>query len=203
MPPASAWSFGPTPTLSTTRLTLEPLHREHASALFNGLSDPALYRYLSDTPPADLASIAERIARIAGGQSPGAADLWCDWMIRRNTDGRLVGTVQATLEADMPDVALIGIIVFPPFWHQRIGTDALACLLDCLFGHYGCRAAEARIDTRNFWSLALFTGQGFVTTALLPDVDFFAGQTSDEFTLSLDRTGWHGRRTAGPTPWPR
>jgi RimJ/RimL family protein N-acetyltransferase len=186
-----------TPVLRTRRYTLEPLQIHHARALCRGLSQPGLYRYLPDRDPRDLGGVTAQIRAILRGRSPDGDDIWCNWMIRRNADAACIGTLQATIEhAAKPRVArrtvLIGYMVFPPFWRQGGGTEAVGGMLDCLFDRYRCSAAEALVDTRNTGSLALLATLGFRVEARTDDADFFAGETSHELTLSLDRSAWRG-----------
>ncbi len=183
-----------TPRLRTARLTLEPFCAAHAGAMLEGLSDPALYRYLPDRPPADIDEIAQRHGRMIAG--PIGPDRWCNWIVRRDADSRCLGTVQLTIAGAGDDAGrgLVGIMIFPAFWRQGVGREALAAMLDCLFDDYGCHAADALVDTRNAASIALFSGLGFRIAGRLEDADFFDGQTSHEYELVLDRADWPSRR---------
>ena len=194
------------PVLRSARLTLEPLRPEHVPALFDGLSDPALYRFIPDRPPASPAELSGRLAEPGSGRSPDNADIWCSWMIRLG--GSYVGTVQATIEQAAGDQAgnqvgrepatgLVGIMVFPPFWRRGIATEALHCLLDCLFERYDCHVAAALVDTRNDPSLGLFARLGFETVRTILDADFFDGRISHEVELALTRAAWNARERAG------
>ena len=190
------------PVLRSPWLTLEPLHPDHAGALFAGLSDPALYRFLSERPPASLAELSRRLAEPEPERSVDGADLWCGWMVRHD-DGTCVGTVQATIEQAAEQAGgelatgLVGIMVFPPFWRRGIATEALSCLLDCLFERYDCDLAAALVDTRNDASLALFARLGFETARVILDADFFDDRISHEVELVLPRAGWLGRDRIG------
>lgn len=205
------------PVLRSPRLTLEPLRPDHVPALFDGLSDPALYRFIPDRPPASPAELSRRIAEPGSGRSPDGADIWCSWMIRHGAT--YVGTVQATIEqageqagdqagnqagdqagrraggqaGREPATGLLGIMVFPPFWRRGIAIEALRCLLDCLFERYDCHVAAALVDTRNDPSLGLFARLGFETVRTILDADFFDDRISHEVELALTRAAWHAR----------
>lgn len=178
------------PLLRTDRLTLEPVRVSHAVEMLPGLSDPGLYRYLPDQPPSCLGELEARYRRWAVGQSPDGADLWCNWIVRHTADGRCVGTTQATLTDfhSRSGRALIGYMILPTEWRRGFGREAVTAMLDCLFDHYGCLAADALVDTRNTASLALLIGLGFTIDGLIPDADFFDGAGSDEYALSLERS---------------
>ena len=181
---------GRTPLLRTPRLILEPLCVDHAGPMLAGLSDPALYRYLPDRPPADADEVAQRFARMIAG--PAGPDLWRNWVVRRTDDPTCLGTVQLTIAGAGPAAGrgLVGIMIFPAFWRQGIGREALAAMLDCLFEGHDGQAADALVDTRNEGSLALFSGLGFRIAGRREDADFFDGQTSHEYELVLDRADW-------------
>ena len=183
----------PTPLLHSARLTLEPLRPDHAPLMLAGLSDPELYRYLSDRPPADADEIEARSMRILAG--PDGADRWCNWIVRRSVDARCLGTVQATIAGAGEEAGrgLVGIMIFQRFWRRGIGREALAVVLDWLFGSGRCHAADALVDTRNAASRALFEGLGFQRVGRIQDADFFDGQPSHEDELALDRAAWRSR----------
>ncbi|MGI4746743.1 MAG: GNAT family N-acetyltransferase [Janthinobacterium lividum] len=174
---------------------MEPLRVDHAGEMFEGLTDPALYRFLADRPPVDLDALQARYRQIATGRSPDDADLWCNWIIRRDMDGRCLGLVQATLAASGGDAgnALIGYMIFPQFWRQGVATEAIAGMLDCLFERYRCHLAEAIVDTRNDASLILLARLGFEIVGRVQDADFFGGAPSHEYELALHQAGWKAR----------
>ncbi|MEW2128964.1 GNAT family N-acetyltransferase [Streptomyces sp. NPDC005435] len=87
----------PTPTpLATPRLHLEPLRVGHAREAFVFLDDTRLHTWTGGAPDT-LPELEARYARQVVGESPDGARGWLNWLLRRRADGRLVGTVQATL----------------------------------------------------------------------------------------------------------
>ena len=83
--------------LRSARLTLEPLRVEHASEAFEVLDDPRLHTYTGGEP-ASRDELDARFAHQVVGCSRDGSQGWLNWMLRRQDTGRLVGTVQATLE---------------------------------------------------------------------------------------------------------
>ena len=63
--------------------------------------DVALHAFTGGSP-ASADELRSRYARQVAGHSPDGGQGWLNWLLRRLDDGRLVGTVQATLhrEAD-------------------------------------------------------------------------------------------------------
>ncbi|MEV0410361.1 GNAT family N-acetyltransferase [Streptomyces sp. NPDC050448] len=82
--------------LRTPRLSLEPLRTEHAQEAFPVLDDVRLHTWTGGEP-SSLEELQARYARQSPGRSPDGSQGWLNWMLRRVEDGRLVGTVQATL----------------------------------------------------------------------------------------------------------
>ncbi|MDT0302471.1 GNAT family N-acetyltransferase [Streptomonospora wellingtoniae] len=93
-PPSAEW---PTAVpLATERLRLEPLRVEHAREAFAVFKDVRLHTWTGGEP-ASLDELTARYRRQAVGRSPDGTQGWLNWMLRRDADGLLVGTVQATL----------------------------------------------------------------------------------------------------------
>ncbi|TWV30693.1 GNAT family N-acetyltransferase [Streptomyces misionensis] len=84
-----------TPVL-TPRLRLEPLRVQHAPEAVTVLDDVRLHAWTGGSP-CTLEELEARYRRQAAGRSPDGRHGWLNWMLRRLADGRLVGTVQATL----------------------------------------------------------------------------------------------------------
>ncbi|MEU6243517.1 GNAT family N-acetyltransferase [Streptomyces sp. NPDC047024] len=84
------------PPLTTPRLHLDPLRAEHAREAFAFLDDVRLHVWTGGVPDT-LAELEARYVRQAKGCSADGSQGWLNWMLRRRADGRLVGTVQATL----------------------------------------------------------------------------------------------------------
>ena len=82
--------------MATVRLRLEPLSVEHAREAFPVFDDVRLHVWTGGSP-CSLEQLEARYRRQSAGQSPDGTRGWLNWMLRRVSDGRLVGTVQATL----------------------------------------------------------------------------------------------------------
>ncbi|MER7466160.1 GNAT family N-acetyltransferase [Streptomyces sp. NPDC097981] len=80
----------------TPRLALEPLRAEHAREAFPVFDDVRLHTWTGGEP-SSLAELQARYTRQSAGRSPDGSQGWLNWMLRRTEDGRLAGTVQATL----------------------------------------------------------------------------------------------------------
>ncbi len=67
--------------LESARIRLEPLRKEHAEAMFPGLSNPRLYEFIADDPPASLEVLREKYTRLESRRSPSGDDRWLNWIV--------------------------------------------------------------------------------------------------------------------------
>jgi RimJ/RimL family protein N-acetyltransferase len=89
--------------VTTSRLLLEPLRPDHARVMAAVLADPPLYRFTGGEPPGE-AELRSRYERMAVGHSPDGTQGWCNWIVLLRDDGRAIGTVQATVTREGPDL---------------------------------------------------------------------------------------------------
>jgi hypothetical protein len=91
----------------TDRLDLVPLRADHAEEMHGVLSDPALHTFIGGAPE-DLRMLRARYERMTAG-SPDPAVTWLNWVISLRDEGRLTGTIQATITPSRPwDVPTAG-----------------------------------------------------------------------------------------------
>src|SRR5689334_6938208 len=141
-----AW-IDPELPLETTRLLLEPLVLDHATALFEPLQDPELYTCIPQDPPASLEALKTRYAALSSRRSPDGQEVWLNWTLRQRATGAYVGTVQATVRADQ--TALLAYMIFVPFWRQGYAREGCARVLFTWFKALPASRAAARLDTGN------------------------------------------------------
>lgn len=145
--------------LSTARLTLHPLSSGHAAQLISGLTDPELYRFIDEEPPASLEALTNRYQTLERGVSPDGTQHWLNWAVQDRESGQYVGYVQATVPAS--GCAVIGYVIFRSCWGLGFGREAVARLCRYLFEHIGCWAVDAFVDSRNIRSLRIMEHLGF------------------------------------------
>jgi alpha-ribazole phosphatase/probable phosphoglycerate mutase len=121
--------FHDTPII-TERLTLFPLKVTDADEMAKVLADPDLYTFTGGTPPTP-ATLRTRYATLATGHSPDDHQEWRNWIIRRHTDNRAIGTVQATI-TDHESRAEIAWIIGVPWQGMGYATEAASALLTWL-----------------------------------------------------------------------
>jgi RimJ/RimL family protein N-acetyltransferase len=82
--------------LRTGRLDLDPLRAEDADEMVDVLGAASLYTFTGGEPLA-ADDLRARYERLAVGRSADGSEEWHNWILRRRSDGRAIGTVQATL----------------------------------------------------------------------------------------------------------
>jgi [ribosomal protein S5]-alanine N-acetyltransferase len=162
--------------LATSRLVLEPQRAVHAAEMFGVLSDPAIYTH-ENAPPASLAWLTARFAKLESRCSPDGRAFWLNWVVRRGADGPLIGYVQATVRADCAEhrSALVAYEFNSRYWHQGFGAEAVRALLDELATDWHVVRAQAVLKCANLRSMALLQRLGFTP-----------GETSEAAALAVD-----------------
>lgn len=99
MPDSATWPVAQ--TMVTARLRLEPLRVGHATEAVTVFDDMRLHEWTGGAP-SSLDELEAQYRRQSAGQSPDGTRGWLNWMLRRLSDGQLVGTMQATLYRPEP-----------------------------------------------------------------------------------------------------
>lgn len=161
-------------------LSVETLRATHAAELYPLLQAQALYRFIPGQPPSQVEEVEARFKRLEAG-SANHDEVWLNWVAR--IEGKAVATLQSTLRAQ--GHALIGYVVFEPFWNQGIGTLCVAWILRELFEQHDVQTAHADIDPRNVASLRIVQKLGMkeVTSAMTRDA-------AADRELELSRAQW-------------
>ena len=144
-------------TLSTERLTLEPLIPSHAEEMFAGLGDSQLYAHLDSAPPTSVEALRERYERLALRTSPDGREQWWNWVLREKTTGEYVGFVQATVEGRKAQIAYV---LFRHRWGEGLAREAVRRMIAELTTH-GVNSMTACVDRANERSQRLLNSLSF------------------------------------------
>ena len=147
-------------TLVAGNLVLEPQVAAHAAAMFEVLSDPAIYEF-ENAPPESQAWLEQRFTRLESRRSADGREQWLNWVVRLPS-GVLAGYVQATVTEE--HVAHIAYELASSFWRRRIGSTAVRTMLAELETSYGVRTCVAVLKARNGRSATFLRHLGFVAT---------------------------------------
>ena len=194
----SGWTPRPRPervVLTGRYTTLEPLDpARHADTLLAASVAPGAeerFRYLWDTPPADMAAFTAWAHRAAGTDDP----LFFA-VIDRET-GRAEGR-QALMRIDaVHGVAEIGHILWgPAVARTRVTTEAFALTAAYVFDTLGYRRFEWKCDNRNEPSKRAALRFGFTAEGVFRKHLVIKGQNRDTAWFAMTDDDWPAVRGA-------
>ena len=93
--------------ISTLRLSLDPMMASHAKLMFPILSDRRLYHFTGDEPPESEGALESRYRYLEARTSPGASQLWLNWLVSLKGSDTPIGYVQATVSELHADIAWV------------------------------------------------------------------------------------------------
>ena len=147
-------------SLGVRNLRTELIRADHAAAVFPYLCDSRLYTYIDGAQPSSVAALEARFLRWAQGCSD-PAEQWCNWI---SFDGEQpIGTLQATIRERC---AILGYVVFRPFWGRGLATAGCRWLVQELFTTYRVQQVYAFVDARNLASMGVAQAAGLRKLAL-------------------------------------
>ncbi|MBA4019443.1 MAG: N-acetyltransferase [Pirellula sp.] len=179
------------PFLSTPRLLLRRLQSGDAEALCSYRSLPEVARYQSweSFGPDDAA----RLIDDQRDREPGISGTWFQVaLIERETES-MVGDCGLHCREDDPRQMEFGITLAPSRQGRGYAAEALACLLDFVFGTLGKHRVSAITDAENAAAAALFRRLGFRQEAHFVEHRWYKGYWDSEFVFGLLRREWELR----------
>lgn len=179
--------------LETDDLLLEPQVAGHAEAMFALLSDAALYRWIDEAPPADVASLRARYRRLETRSSADGRQHWLNWIVRRPGEPPL-GYLQATVLED--GSAWIAYLLGSAHQGRGVATRATTAMLAHLEQAYGATRLLANVEAENGPSIRLLQRLGF--RAATGDEAAQHGPTASERIFLRDRRERAGDTIAPP-----
>lgn len=172
------WNVGWTEPMEirTPRLTLRSARPDDVEAMYAILSDERATRWWSTPPHETLDQTREWLdAMIANGPDHP------DFVVER--DGRVIG--KAGFFA-VPDV---GYILHPDCWGRGLASEAVAAVVDHVFGTSEVDCLTADVDPENIASIRLLERLGFVPTGSAERTWNIGGEWKNSLYYALSRTG--------------
>jgi RimJ/RimL family protein N-acetyltransferase len=150
----------PDARISTARLELAPLSRDHAEDMYSVLSDVSLYEYVRGVPPASVFELHARYAYLESRRSADGTEAWLNWILFEIATGMSIGYVQATVTSQHADIAW----VVGTLWQRRgFATEAAQAMvvwLRCT----GVRVIRAKIHPEHTASQRVAENAGLSPT---------------------------------------
>jgi ribosomal-protein-alanine N-acetyltransferase len=143
--------------LTTRGITLEPQFASHAPAMFEVLSDPAIYEFENE-PPASVSALRQRYKKLESRKSPDGSQQWLNWVIRLHS-GAVAGYVQATVQSD--GRAALAYVLGSSHWGKGIATRSVRAMIAELRARHGVGECFAILKAANGRSQKLLHRLGF------------------------------------------
>jgi [ribosomal protein S5]-alanine N-acetyltransferase len=131
----------------------------HAEVLFPVLSEPALYDFIDEAPPASVQALQEKLARSESRKSPDGSEHWLNWVVRSHT-GHVVGYVQATVGANQD--THVAYAIGSAFWGQGLATEAVSQMLRIVAAEHNVTRFFILAERKNIRSVRVAERLGFV-----------------------------------------
>lgn len=144
--------------LANDVVRLEPQVAAHAEAMFEVLSDPAIYEFENEPPPS-LDWLRQRFHRLESRMSPGGSEQWLNWVIRLPSSSELIGYVQATVYPARR--AAIAYVLGSRYWGRGLASSAVKLMIGELVAAYDVRTLGAVLKRTNHRSQRLLERMGF------------------------------------------
>ena len=147
----------------TERLRLRPLRAEDADDMVGVLGDERLHEFIGGRP-LGLDELRDRYRRLAAG-SPHDDQEWLNWIARRRSDARPIGTLQATCAHHRGAwSAQVAWVIGVDFQGQGFASEAAGALVRWLRSR-GAAYVEAHIHPEHRASALVAARAGLRLTA--------------------------------------
>lgn len=183
--------FDEFPTLRTERLVLRKMTLDDAEFYLRNFSDPTVVELTGFEPPKDLESAREELKEYCIDIFTSNAGI--RWGITLRGSPELIGTCGFYKWVKRAYHAEIGYDLLAEHRDKGIMTEALAAMLDYLFGTVGMNRVYALIDPRNEASIGLVEGLGFKREGVLRESTYFRGRFLDDVVYSVLAREWKHR----------
>ncbi len=181
--------------LTSARLVLRRFHATDIETFVRYRADPAVTRFQSweDFSAADGQEFFAWIST----QHPDTSGEWFQFAIELAATGAMIGDCALHALADEPQEVEIGFTLAPSHQGRGYATEAVACLLDHVFGPLAKERATAITDARNAASIAVLERLGFVRDPAPREPVILKGEACDEYLYNLRREAWPAQRRPG------
>jgi RimJ/RimL family protein N-acetyltransferase len=177
----------PLPTLRTPRLLLRLPTHDDAPALLSLFGDPAVVRYMTIEPLADLEAARAFVDEIRAGVYSGEL---LQWAVCTSGDDRLVGTCTLFAIDRRHRRAEIGFALAPTSRGRGLMREAVRAVIEHAFTALELHRLEADADPRNAPSLRLLESLGFRHEGRLRERYHQLGEWQDAALFGLLRREW-------------
>jgi RimJ/RimL family protein N-acetyltransferase len=175
--------------IESNRLVLRPFEMNDREAVLEYQSDPEVVRYVP-WPVRDASMVEEVLAKAVQQTKLERQGDYLSLALVRQSDGRLVGQMNAMYVSEKDQCGEIGYVVNPIFTGQGFATEASRALVSAMFATKRFRRVIAKFDDRNLASRAVVEKLGFREETHFIDDDFFKGEWTSTVVYATLRDEW-------------
>jgi RimJ/RimL family protein N-acetyltransferase len=175
--------------IHTERLILRPFQEEDILPFSQYRSDPEVARYQGWETPFSLAQAAEFVA-VNLVTPPGEPGKWFQVAIELKATRELIGDCAFQRLPEDSAQAEIGFTLARPFQGHGYAAEAVRCLVDCLFHHFGLHRIRANCDPANLASIHLLQKVGMRHEGRWIESLWLKGAWVSEDWYALLRSEW-------------
>jgi ribosomal-protein-alanine N-acetyltransferase len=176
-------NFTPFPCISTNRLILCRIEKQHAPALLYLRSNEKTMQYINKERSKTIAEVELLIKRIDDNIITADGINWC--IALKEQPGDLIGIIGFWRIIKEHYRAEVGYMLHPDHLNKGIMGEALNAVIGFGFGSMQLHSIEAHINPANAASAALLQKKGFTREAYFKENYFFRGQFFDSAVYSL------------------
>lgn len=176
-------NFNPFPQITTERLLLCRITKQHAAALLQLRSNEETMQYIDKEKSKTIAEIEVLIKRIDDDLATADGITWC--IALKENPGILIGSIGFWRIIKQHYRAEIGYMLHHDHLNKGLMTEAVRAVIDFGFNKMQLHSIEAHINPSNAASAALLTKMGFVREAYFKEDYFFRGKFIDSAIYSL------------------
>jgi RimJ/RimL family protein N-acetyltransferase len=178
--------------LTSTRLVLRRFCGDDIATFVRYRADPTIARFQS-WENFSAADGREFFAWVST-QHPDTPGEWFQFAVELRSTGSMIGDCALHALADKPPEVEIGFTLAPESQGCGYATEAVACLLDYVFGPLAKERAVGITDVRNMPSIAVLERLGFERDMTPRRRVIFKGEPCDEYLYSISRRDWLARQ---------
>lgn len=174
--------------LTSDRLTITMMRDEHAAGLVAYRNDPDVARFQSWSVPF-TDEMAERLIGEQVACDGPTRGTWVQLAVMR--EGRVIGDVAVGVDDDGHQ-AMIGYSIAPDEQGNGYATEAVASVVDALFGEPGMHRVSATIDPANLASRRVLDKLGFRHEGHAVSSVMVRGEWVDDDSFAVLADEWTG-----------
>ena len=179
--------------LETPRLLLRPFEEKDIEPFSRYRSDPEVAKYQGWQVPYSLEQAARFVQDMKSG-TPGLPGQWYQFALELKASGEMIGDCAFKRLAEDARQAEIGFTLARSFQGQGYAHEAVARLLDYLFGDLMLHRVRANIDPLNAASQRLLERLGMRLEGQLLESLWYKGYWADEAWYAILRREWQSNR---------